>query len=182
MGEGDALLGVIGAIVAAVIASVATLFASRWATKNERIRLRQELLALGGTERAALAEEAQKARARANEVDAELERVRDERRALADEFATFRIASREAAAEKDSAHRAALLDRENIHRQAMMQAEQARRELQVQLQRVEAQLEECGRELTRSRLEHERLGDLVRAQSTVIAEYQARHSGGPAQT
>lgn len=178
MGEGDVFWSVMGAILAAAIASIGTLVASRWATRNERIRLRQELMALGGTERRELAEEAQKARARANEVDEELEKVRDERRALADQFAEFKITTREAAAEKDAAHRQAMLDREVVHRRAMDEAESAKRELTLQLQRADGQLEECGRELTRSRLEHERLGDLVRAQATVIAEFRARRDAG----
>lgn len=177
---GDVGWGIFGAVLAALIASVGTLIASRWANRNERERLRQEMVAIAGTERRNLAEEAEKARARANEVDGELERVRDERRAMADEFASFRIASREAAAEKESAHRAALLDRESVHRRASDEAEAARRELALQIQRVEGQLEECQRELQRSRLENERLGDLVRAQSSIIAEYQARNPSPPA--
>lgn len=168
-------VSLVGIILTAVIASGGTLLASRWATRNERQRLRQEMIDITGNDRQRLVDETDRARRRANEVDAELEKVRDERRAMADEFATFRIASREALAEKETVHRQAMLDREVLHRQAMEEKEVARRELALQLQRAEGQLEECGRELNRSRQENERLGDLVRAQATVIAEYRARH-------
>ena len=175
MGDGGGVWGILAVILTALIASGGTLVASRWANRNERIRLRQEMVAIGGTERQMLAEEAQKARARANEVDEELEKVRDERRALADQFAEFKISTREAAAEKESTHRAALLEREALHRRAMDAAEANKRELALQLQRVEGQLDECNREISRVRAEGERMSDLVRAQAVVIAEYRARH-------
>lgn len=172
---GGTVLGIIAVVVTALITSIGTLVASRWATRNERERLRQELRAIAGTERQQLADEAEKARKRANEVDEELERVRDERRALADEFAVFRIASREAAAEKEDNHRQALQDRESLHRRALDETDAGKRELTLQLGHVNRQLEECSREMARSRAENERLADLVRAQATVIAEYRARH-------
>lgn len=160
--------GALGVVIAAVLASLGTVIGSRWSHRNERTRLRNELVTILGHDRDSLAEAAEKARARANEVDAELERVRDERRQIADEYAAAKIVHREALAEKEEQMRASLSERDA-----------QRRQVEVALADVRRQLEETERELHRSRDEVTRRGDMINAQASVIAELRARTVPGP---
>lgn len=157
----------LGVVLAAALASGGTVLGSRWSHRNERSRLRNELVTILGHDRDSLAEAAAKARARANEVDEELEKVRDERRQMADELAEARIAHREALAEMNDQRRAALEERDS-----------QRRQIEVTLADVRRQLAETERELIRSRDEVTRRGQMIEAQATVIAEYRARYPGG----
>lgn len=153
----------IGVIVAAVLASAGTVLGSRWSHRNERSRMRNELVTILGADRNALSEAAEKARIRANEVDEELEKVRDDRRAMADELATVKIAHREALADLVAQHRSALEERDS-----------QRRQVEVTLADVRRQMQEIERELIRSRDEVTRRGDLINAQAQVIAQLRAQ--------
>lgn len=164
-------LGALAVVLAAALASAGTVLGSRWSHRNERTRLRSELITILGHDRDSLAEAAEKARARANEVDAELERVRDERRAIADEYAAAKIAHREAMAEKEELMRAALQERDS-----------QRRQLEVTLGDVRAQMAEIERELHRSRDEVTRRGDMISAQAQVIAQLRAQAPPPPGGT
>lgn len=157
----------LGVILAAIVASAGTLFAARWSHRNEQVRLRNELVSILGHDRDNLSQDADQARARAREVDEELEKVRDERRAMADELAGAKIAHREALAELVSNHRVALEERDS-----------QRRQVELSLADVRRQLAETERELARCRDEVTRRGNMIEAQSQVIAELRARSSSG----
>lgn len=163
MTELEPWAGALGVVIAAILASVGTVLGSRWSHRNERTRLRNELVTILGHDRDSLADAAEKARSRANEVDAELERVRDERRQIADEYAAAKIVHREALAEKDQQMRDALQERDA-----------QRRQLEVTLADVRAQMAELERELHRSRDEVTRRGDMINAQAQVIAQLRAQ--------
>lgn len=154
---------VLAILGAAVVAAIGTIYGARWSGRNERARNRQELITIMGTDRQRLSEELTQVRNGRREVDEELEKVRDERRALADEYANAKISHREAIAVKDADHRAALMEKDISHQQT-----------QAQLRSVEQQLAESRRALERCQTELERRGDLIRAQSEVIAELRAR--------
>ncbi len=166
---------VLAIIAAAIIAAAATAVTSRWANRNERIRLRQELIEIRGGDRQRLTDELEKVRARANEVDAELEKVRDERRTTADEYAAARIAHREALADQLTAHRQSLAEREVEHRQALAERDSQQRELGLTLQQVQGQLDTCSRELASVQQELTNRGEMIRAQGQIIADYRARY-------
>lgn len=158
-------IGLVGILAAALIAAGGTVVGSRWASRNERTRLRQELVTITGTDRERLAAELDRVRTRANEVDEELESVRDERRALADEYAQAKIVHREALAEQSANHREALLDKDT-----------AQRALELQLREVRGQLDDVTRELATCRMELNRRGDMIQAQGQIIAEWQVRYN------
>lgn len=163
-------LAALGVIVAAALASAGTLAGARWSNRNEQVRLRNELVTILGNDRTSLNEAAENARKRANEVDAELEQVRDQRRQMADELAAAKIAHREAVADMVSQHRAALDERDT-----------QRRQVELTLSDVRRQLSETERELARCRDEVTRRGNMIDAQASVIAELRAR-LGPPAAT
>jgi chromosome segregation ATPase len=156
-------LAALGVIIAAALASIGTLAAARWSHRNEQVRLRNELVTILGHDRDSLSEAAEKARARANEVDSELELVRDQRRATMDELAATKIAHREAVAEMTANHRTALEERDS-----------QRRQVEATLSDVRRQLAETERELARCRDEVTRRGNMIDAQASVIAELRAR--------
>ena len=160
-------VAVLGVIAAAALASFGTLLAARWSNRNEQVRLRNELVTILGNDRTSLNEAAENARKRANEVDAELEQVRDQRRQTMDELAATKIAHREAIAEMTSNHRAALEERDS-----------QRRQVEITLADVRRQLGETERELARCRDEVTRRGNMIDAQASVIAELRARFGTG----
>lgn len=168
-------VGLAGIIIAAVIAAGGTVLGSRWASRNERTRLRQELVTITGTDRERLAAELDRVRARANEVDEELESVRDERRALADEYAQAKIEHRIAIAEKDETQREALAEKERLHRAAMLDKDTAYRSLELQLQAAQNQLAESQQEMSRCRMELNRRGDMIQAQGQIIEDWRVRY-------
>lgn len=172
VGPGWAIFGV---IVAAAIAALATAMAARWATRNERVRLRQELISITGGERERLATELDRVRTRANEVDEELEKVRDERRLIADEYAAAKIAHREAIADKDAAARESLAAARQAQYEVLASKEAQERALGLQLQQMQNQMEACDREMTAVRAELERRTNMIQAQSQIIADFQARN-------
>lgn len=156
-------LAAFGVIAAAALASFGTLLAARWSNRNEQVRLRNELVTILGNDRTSLNDAAENARKRANEVDAELEQVRDQRRQTMDELAATKIAHREAVAEMVAQHRTALEERDS-----------QRRQVEITLADVRRQLGETERELARCRDEVTRRGNMIDAQASVIAELRAR--------
>lgn len=156
-------VAVLGVIAASALASFGTLMAARWSNRNEQVRLRNELVSILGNDRTSLNDAAETARKRANEVDAELEQVRDQRRQTMDELAATKIAHREALAEMSAAHRTALEERDS-----------QRRQVEITLTDVRRQLGETERELARCRDEVTRRGNMIDAQANVIAEMRVR--------